>query len=497
MGVVTAVFPELGGFWLQTLDPDGNPATSDGLFVLLDGLAVAVAEGDLLEITGRVREISGQTTLHPQTAEAIISHGEGYAGAIEPVVYDPPQDPAEALVYMESLEGMLVRVEDTAVAVAPTTKYGETVFVAEKWGVDEIRRSEEVGFLIFTDDGSAMTHLDQSTMPYAVAKGDEATNLVGPLAFTFDNYKIELMEPLPRMGSELPFRERPLPTFPAVAPNQLSIASFNAENFFDNRDPHPSDPPRPTKAEYALKLNKIAEAIVAMGAPTIVGLQEVENMDVLEALVAQEQLAAYSYVPYLIEGTDGRGIDVAYIVRADLATVAGVEAYVAPDGLTNRPPLVIHVTVHLDSGDQTLYVLNNHFTSLSAGEAATEPRRNAQAAWNVTVMEQLQESDPAAQFVVMGDLNSFWHTRPLDTLEAAGLRHVYDWFGDEPIPYTYIYQGKTQTLDHILVSDSLFGRLEMVQALHIDADYPLPTPDDATARRVSDHDPLIAVFTFE
>ncbi|MCP4424559.1 MAG: hypothetical protein GY803_08720, partial [Chloroflexi bacterium] len=282
-----------------------------------------------------------------------------------------------------------------------------------------------------------------------------------------------------------------------TGPNQFSIASFNVENFFDNRDPHPSDPPRPTKDEYALKQTKIAAAIVAMGAPTIVGLQEVESIEVLEALVAQEQLAAYNYVPYLVEGPDGRGIDVAYIVRGDRAAVESVEAFPAPDGLTSRPPLLINVTVHLDSGEQTVYVLNNHFSSLSSGEAATEPRRTAQAAWNVTVMEQIQATDPEAQFIVMGDLNSFWHTLPLDALEEAGLHHVYDWFGDHPIPYTYIYQGKTQTLDHILVSEALFAQLEMVDALHINAGHPLAAPDDASARRVSDHDPLVAVFTFE
>jgi hypothetical protein len=112
-------------------------------------------------------------------------------------------------------------------------------------------------------------------------------------------------------------------------------------------------------------------------------------------------------------------------------------------------------------------------------------------------MEQIQAADPAAQFVVLGDLNSFYQTLPIDTLQEGGLRHVYEWFGDAPLPYTYIFEGRTQTLDHILVSDALFEHLTTVQTVPIDADYPIPSPDDATARRVSDHDPLIAVFSFE
>ncbi|MCB9418367.1 MAG: lamin tail domain-containing protein [Ardenticatenaceae bacterium] len=490
VGVVTAVFPDLGGFWLQTLDPDGNPATSDGLFVLLDEAGVDVAEGDLLQITGRVREISGQTTLDPQTPEDIVELGTDYTGAVEPVAYDPPQDVAEALAYNESLEGMLV-VVDTAVAVAPTTQYGEYALVADKWGVDSVRRTDAVGYLIQVDDGSSVAHQDASTLPYTVTKGDEVTNLVGPLAFTFDNYKIE-----PIAVPEIVVGERPLPQLAEAGPDQFSIATFNTENFFDDRDPNPDDPPRPTAEEYALKLHKVAEAIVAMGAPTIVGLQEVENIEVLEALVAQEELVAYGYEPYLIEGFDSRGIDVGYIVRGDRAAVESVESYPAPDELTSRPPLAIQVTVHLEGGDQTVYVLNNHFTSLSAGEEATEPIRTAQAAWNVSVMEQIQVDDPAAQFVVLGDLNSFYQTLPIDTLQEGGLRHVYEWFGDAPLPYTYIFEGRTQTLDHILMSDSLFGHLASVRTAPIDADYPIPNPDDATARRVSDHDPLIAVFSF-
>ncbi len=85
-----------------------------------------------------------------------------------------------------------------------------------------------------------------------------------------------------------------------------------------------------------------------MGAPTIVGLQEVENIDVLEDLAEQEAIADYDYQPFLVEGTDSRGIDVGYLVRGDQATVEGASAYPAPEGLTSRPPLLITVTLHLD-----------------------------------------------------------------------------------------------------------------------------------------------------
>lgn len=492
-GVVTAVFPDLGGFWLQDIEPDDNPATSDGIFVLLDdGLRFSPAVGDLLDINGRVREISGQTTLFVQADADISLNTTGYTNTFEPVPYHPPTDASEALVYNESLEGMLVIIDEPARVVAPTTKYGEFVMVYASAGVDSVPRTADVGYLMFGDDGSSVTHEDETTQPIVVTVGDTVSGLMGPLAYTFDNYKIEPVQ-LP----EVVLAERPLPTIRPASENEFSIATFNVENLFDNKDPNPSDPPRPSQEAYTHRLNKIAEAIVAMGAPTIIGLQEVENITVLENLAAQEQLAPFDYQPALIEGLDSRGIDVGYLVRSDVATIVETEQFLSPDGISSRPPLLVKVAIETASGSQTVYVLNNHFSSLASGEAATEPRRTAQAVWNVGVMSLLREADPDAQFVVLGDLNSFYQTLPIDTLQAANLRHVFEFLPDEERPYTYIFQGRTQSLDHILLSPALFDRLVLVDVLHIDADYPIGDPADNSPRRASDHDPLVIIITLE
>ena len=132
---------------------------------------------------------------------------------------------------------------------------------------------------------------------------------------------------------------------------------------------------------------------------------------------------------------------------------------------------------------------------MSGGERATEPQRTAQAAWNVTLVEQLLAERSDAYVVVLGDLNSFYRSLPIDTLREGGLRHVYE-LVEPDIPYTYVYQGESETLDHILVSPTLYDHLVRVEPLHINADYPLPLPDDVRPRHTSDHDPLVAVFAF-
>lgn len=489
VGVVTAVFPELLGFWLQEVESDDNPATSAGLFVLFEGSENLVQIGDLVRVEGGVRERFEQTTLEPPDGKGITVLESGIA-LPEPVAYDPPSDPAEALAYKEAHEGMLV-VVDSAVVIAPSTRFGEYVVVANDWDVRHIARTDLVGFDIFVDDGSEVAHEDQTTLPYAVQSGDVVQNLVGVLAFSFGNYKIE-----PTMVPEVVKGERPLPSLPLLAANQFSIATFNTENLFDLVDPHPASPPRPTLDQYRLKLDKIGQTILAMGAPTIIGLQEVENIDILENIAELDVLAGFGYVPVLIEGSDSRGIDNAFLVRSDQATVEGISAYPAPEALTTRPPLIITVTLHLERGEQTLVLLNNHFTALSAGEEATEPQRNGQAALNVSAIEQLRAQQPDTLFVVMGDLNSFYDTLPIHTLQDAGLHHVYE-FLEEPLPYSYIFEGRTQTLDHILLSEGLFAEITAVTVLHLNADYPLASPEDSSAQHTSDHDPVVVTFAFE
>jgi len=489
-GTVTGIFPELGGFWIQEAQTDKDPLTSAGLFINTGDATVAVAVGDTVQVEGVVRETSQQTQvlIADKKDVTVLQEGGALPAAVE---LDPPADEAESVAYYEALEGMLVQVSQPALAVGPQSKYGEYMLVLPKHGVTRLWQGDTAqnGIGIMVDDGSAEVHSDRSGLDYVVNAGDQVSKLFGPLAYTFGKFKIEPVT-VPTVDPGVV----ELPTLAATSSDEFSIMTWNVENLFDTREPHPNDPPRPKASEYKLSIAKVANTIVDSGASTIVGLQEVENIGVLEDIAEHEALAGYDYVPSLIEGTDGRGIDVGYLVRGDVAKIVAESQHVAPEGLTSRPPLLIEVEIETDSGPVTVFVANNHFTSMSAGVEATEPRRNAQAAWNVTVLEGVQKENPEALVAIIGDLNSFYNALPIDTLREAGLQHIFEII-PEVERYSYIYQGASQTLDHILVTPNLFEYLVRTEVLHVNADYAPPEVGDESPMRKSDHDPVVATFS--
>ena len=130
---------------------------------------------------------------------------------------------------------------------------------------------------------------------------------------------------------------------------------------------------------------------------------------------------------------------------------------------------------------------------MSGGEEATEPRRNAQAAWNAAIAQELLGEHPDALLAVIGDLNSYYDSLPIQTLEESGLTNLFDTLDPEE-RYTYIYEGNSQVLDHILVNDALLDLLTHFEVLHSNADFSLPFSTDTSLFHKSDHDPVIATF---
>ena len=483
-GVVTGVFSGLEGFWIQGID-DGDALTSQGLFIYTLDPDLKVQVGDRVTVQGMVHEAHSETQLFLEDL-VIASSNQLLPTAVS---LEPPADEIESELYYEALEGMLVQVTGNVLAVSATNKFGETALVLPSYNEVHLMQGGQNGFAMRVDDGSFITHMDQSTMIYAAATGDLLSGIRGPLAYNYGYYKIE-----PLSAPRVIRQDKLLPQLPAAEPNQIRVMTWNVENFFDYLLPHPTDPALPSVAEYKAWLEKIANTILLAGTPAVIGLQEVENIGILEDLAATSQLAPFGYQAILLEGTDSRGIDVGYLVRGDVR-ILEVMQFPAPEDLTSRPPLLLKVEIKLDTGTRILYLLNNHFLSMSGGELATEPRRIAQAAWNAGLIEQILVDDPNAQIILMGDLNSYYDSPPIETLREAGLTHVFDDLEPQD-RYTYIYQGISQVLDHMLVSEKLAPAIARVDILHVNADFPLQLPGDTSVLHKSDHDPIVITLDY-
>jgi len=75
-GLVTGIFPDLEGFWIQELSTDNDPSTSPGLFISTGANLPEVSVGDLVSVTGRVREVFQETQLEISTPANVSIIGQ-------------------------------------------------------------------------------------------------------------------------------------------------------------------------------------------------------------------------------------------------------------------------------------------------------------------------------------------------------------------------------------------------------------------------------------
>src|SRR5262249_34523569 len=232
-------------------------------------------------------------------------------------------------------------------------------------------------------------------------------------------------------------------------------------------------------------------------------------------------------------GQPGGNIRTAYLYRDDrvslvpnsLRTIAAdgtaitdptgnTDQHTNPDNpfFSSRPPLA--ATFHFNGQDVT--VIDNHFAS-KLGSAVLmgsvqppfdggEVQRAAQAQAVNNFVDGVLAADPKAKIVVAGDLNEFQFEEPISVLKGTASISGYDVPGSDPITataiytpggtavltdlqdllppnerYDYVFEGNSETLDHMLVSNGLANRSQF-DIVHINAEF---------ADQTSDHEPLV------
>ncbi len=534
-GIVTAL-DGTNGFYMQEPDPDDNDATSEGIYVYAKGSGVKV--GDEVSVNGEVKEWREDgyddaadllTTQITSTSVAVQSSGNDLPAAIvlgedripptvtikEGDAFDPDKN---GLDFYESLEGMRVELKDATVTGPP--KYDELpVYVNTN---DDQLFTNAGGLLASPEDyNPERIQLDVDGLDVNAKVGDKLDGSVtGVVSYDYSNFKIRLTSDFPEIIDGGTKRET---TKLENVEDELNIASYNVENFSASTDQD--------------KVNKIAESINAnLKQPDIIGLVEVQDNNGAEDDGTVEADESYQKLIDAIKadggpeyaftdiapvnkqdgGQPGGNIRVGFLYNPDRVTMtdkkdgdAETAVEVSEDGLSLNPGRVDPLNEAFEDSRKSLaaefefqgekvIVVANHFNSKGGDDAlfganhpvelGSEVQRMKQAAVLNGFVQDVIDNVDDANVVVLGDLNDFEFSKPLETLKGDILTNMTEML---PITerYSYNYQGNAQVLDHILVSNNL-AKLAEIDSVNINSNF------SEADGRASDHDPMLAQLEF-
>jgi predicted extracellular nuclease len=540
-GIVTA--KRSNGFYFQDPSPDASDATSDGLFVFTSS-APAVNVGDDARVAGLVAEFrpGGSSSANLTTTEitsptiSVLSSGNplpaatviGAGGRVPPstvidddsfATFDPASD---GIDFYESLEGMRGQVNNPVV-VGPRNNFGE-IFVLADDGAGAAVRTSRGGIVIRPSDfNPERIQLDDAVLPLstpAASVGDHFTGpAVGVVDYDFGNFEIELTAALTTVAGGLTRETTAVP-----GPKELAVATFNVENL-DALEPQS-------------KFDALAGEIVNnMRSPDVISLEEIQdnngatNDAVVDASQTYAKLIAaitsaggptYEFrqinpVDDQDGGEPGGNIRVGFLFRTDrglafvdrpgggsttATTVVG-----GPEGpqLSASPGRIDPTNTAFDNSrkplvaefmfrGERLFIVTNHMNSKGGDNPLfgrfqppsrpTEVQRHQQAQIVNSFVDSILALDSNANVIVEGDINDFEFSQTMGHLEGGVLTALMKTLPQDE-RYSYVFEGNSQSLDHIVVSNALLARPFEFDPVHVNAEF---------HDQLSDHDPLVARF---
>jgi len=540
-GVITKKLGN-GGFFIQDPAGDGDPTTSDAIYVF--GATTAAQVGDRVSVTGTVTEYKPSNATRTYTEFASVTAVNVLASGLSVPITNIRLGEEDLSRY----EGMLVRfsgaltvngnqfIGDRGELVLGSVRH-ETPTNRYRPGTQEAidLAAAQARDTVVLDDGIFTT---PNPIPYlldgTVRSGDTVSDLTGVLDFgaTGGNgawYKVQPTE------TPVFSRSNPRDAAPMVAQGNVRVASANVLNFFttftDGHDAWGGSNKgctigTTTRAsncrgadnltEFVRQRDKIVNELAAMDADAV-GLMEIENNGdttvayLVDALNQALKAPVYDYVRKpAATGTDA--IRVAMIYKPGKLTPVG-GALSDGDAINNRPPMAQTFKVNANGAKFSLIV--NHLKSKGScgGTGGDADKGDGQGCWNATRVQQAQRlaqyfipavvanaGDP--DVLAVGDFNSYGHEDPIAYLTGTGMVNELERFvRPNGMPYSYVFDAQAGYLDHALASASLDGQMAGVTEWHNNADEPEvidynmeSKPDDEyvnNAFRASDHDPVV------
>ncbi len=580
-GIVTA--RTRTGFFIQTPDDkvDPNPNTSEGIFVFTRTEPGAEATiGNMVLVSGLVEEFRprAEPASLPIT-EISMQRGRDLAQVLskenalpKPLTITADDLKLNAIDQLERFEGMRVQVAELTV-VAPTggrvdnknnTAESNGVFYGVVKGLPKPFREPGIDvydflFLNEKDQGDLRktypkvrffdSNPERLRIESAAQLGSQAIdipaftelrNVIGVMHYAYRAYAI-LTDAATRPAVAGTIRTL---TMPEPTDRQLTVASTNLENFFDDQDDPAIQEEIVTAESFAKRLKKISLGVrTVMQSPDIIGIVEAENLGALKRLADKINADAVAagkpdpkYQAYLEDGNDGRGIDNGFLVKTSRVKVIEVKQYGKSDKYTNpdtkqenflndRTPLTLRASVDDAKTGRPfeITVVVNHLKSFLGYDdpkqmANVRLKKKLQAEFLAKLVADRQKANPKERIVLVGDFNAYQFNdgivdvigaikgkpalkdevmNPSDDLLDPDMIDLVDLIiADQR--YSYRFDGNGQVLDHILISDSLKNNVHGFGYARMNADFPESyRNDDNRPERFSDHDAPVAYFTLD
>ncbi|MFB9136481.1 ExeM/NucH family extracellular endonuclease [Vibrio olivae] len=309
-GVVSAVTTGLTrGFYLQALSDDGNPLTSEGLFVYTGQTTSDLEPGDVVCAKGQVQEYYNLTQLSVGNNQWVVESQQSAPQAQPIEVIESDQSFADTL---ERYEGMLVSLPQSLdMRVTRTFSYDydasrNNMVVAQgqlnyqpnqhfaagsaeslqasadnadrRLFVESDQRTSNATIPYYPDFGLTDADQDGSTEDY-IRVDDTLVGAEGVISYSYDEYRLIVTN---QLDSSHFVHNSPRTEAPNVSDDgDLRIASFNVLNYFNSpfggdSNQFGSNRGAESYEEFEVQQAKIVAAIAALDAD-IVGLMEIEN----------------------------------------------------------------------------------------------------------------------------------------------------------------------------------------------------------------------------
>lgn len=532
--IVVGSFQEstsLEGFFVQEseAEEDGNPLTSEGIFVYHGSNTVPeVAVGDAVCITGAVKEYNDDDGIDDFLTEIVAPSSSVDLSIIIEANSQPVPAATVVTLPVASIETW-ERYEGMRVVISATENESLTVtghYNLAKYGIVLLSAGGELRQ--FTEDNTPNDNqysnhlLNIMKRSILLDDGDNTQNR-DPILFGREcnslsaNNTLRIGDTIPNITGFLhqntdisaaalsPYRihkntcsafvinnNRPNSVPVPNSPHNLSIASLNLLNYFTTLKERGAD----TAEEFTRQQAKIVSAIRGLNAD-IVGLMELENnYDVPESaatsLVTAVNDGAATIDFYTFVNPNGKigsgEIAVGLIYKSAKVKEIGI-ARIIDDSSTppppfntnrNRPSLIQSFRETTNNGVITVAV--NHFKSKSSAcDTEGDPdkqdgqgncsitRTNAANALATWLRTNPTGSSSTNDIIIIGDLNSYSKEDPIVALIDQGYKLLKPTAEND---YGYVFNGQVGNLDHALVTLSNFDQFIEVYHWSINASEP-------------------------